>query len=358
MHISRRAPLLGLSGALLALSLTAPALPAAADPLRDRDTHHLLFVTSARENRERTEVTYPLHHGTSHGKDVDYVITDTSDRGLSALLGVNYAPKLANAKGTAAVQNVSVDGFVGIVDFPATVDFGPRHVIEPGPTGFPPAQAQPGAVAAPGYSPLIQLPDGVVVNAPHIANATGQADKVINLDRDDMQVTYVETTGFYDGTPVHYASFESSSAVAAAIEDVTYAPNLNAAPVPGDESDNTSAREGLIAFTNGQTHGPNLQGLNAALLTGLPPSKAPLNILHEVPEQTTTGVDYSPLWEPRFANWTQAAIDGHLNTRQMDFDTVLNLVQQGLITGFPAGTPFGADGFIVTCPVVSREVPN
>ena len=26
-----------------------------------------------------------------------------------------------------------------------------------------------------------------------------------------------------------------------------------------------------------------------------------------------TGVDYSPLWEPRFANWTQAAIAAHLN---------------------------------------------
>ena len=228
----------------------------------------------------------------------------------------------------------------------------------PGPTGFPPAQAQPGAVGETAYSPLIQLPDGVVANAPQIANDSGQADKVIRLDADKMEVTYVETTGFYDGTPVRYASFDASSPVAAAIEDVTFAPNLNAAPVPGDESDSTSAREGLIAFTNGQTHGPNLQGLNAALLTGLPPSKAPLNILHEVPEPTVTGVDYSPLWEPRFANWTQVAINAHLNTRQMDFDTVLSLVQQGLITGFPAGTSFGADGFIVNCPVVSREVPR
>src|SRR5207245_11509924 len=85
---------------------------------------------------------------------------------------------------------------------------GPQHVIVPGPTGFPPAQAQPGAVGEAGYSPLIQLPDGVVVHAPQIANDTGQADKVIRLDIEKMTVTYVETTGFYDGTPVHYASFE------------------------------------------------------------------------------------------------------------------------------------------------------
>src|SRR5581483_4735418 len=161
----RRFPRLAAIGMTAAL-LATTALPAAADSLHDRDTTHLLFVTSARENPQHTQVTYPLHKGTSHGKDVYYVITDTSDRGMSALLGVNYAPKIANARGTAAVQNVSVDGFVGTIDFPATVDFASRHVIVPGPTGFPPAQAQPGAVGEAGYTPLIELPDGVVVNAP------------------------------------------------------------------------------------------------------------------------------------------------------------------------------------------------
>src|SRR5262252_9307794 len=113
MHRLPRAAAIGMTAALLAVT----ALPAAADT--PHDTTHLLFVTSARENPQRTEVTYPLHKGTSHGKDVYYVITDTSDRGMSAVLGVNYAPKIANAKGTAAVQTVSVDGFVGILDFPA-----------------------------------------------------------------------------------------------------------------------------------------------------------------------------------------------------------------------------------------------
>src|SRR5579883_1851598 len=109
-----RAPLLiGLAAAALIVS----AAPVAA---KDRDTHHLLFVTSAHENHDFTEVTYPLHKGTSHGKTVYYVITDASDRGVAALLGVNYVPKLANAKGTTAVQQASVQGFIGDIDFPAT----------------------------------------------------------------------------------------------------------------------------------------------------------------------------------------------------------------------------------------------
>ncbi len=164
---------------------------------------------------------------------------------------MNQAPKIPNARGTAAAQNVSGDGFVGINDFSATVDFSPRHVIVPGSTGFPPALAQPGTVGEPMYSPLIQLPDGAVVHAPQIANETGPADKRSASIYDRMTVTHVETTGLYDGTPVHDASFDSHSPVATAIEDFTYAPALNAAPRPGDESDGTSAREGLIAFTNG-----------------------------------------------------------------------------------------------------------
>ena len=77
--------------------------------------------------------------------------------------------------------------------------------------------------------------------------------------------------------------------MAATIEDVTYAPDLDAAPSPGCAdaaavSANCS-RESLIAFTNGQTGAanPQRQGLNAAILDGPPP----LNILQEVPERTS-----------------------------------------------------------------------
>jgi hypothetical protein len=126
-------------------------------------------------------VIFPLHKGTSHGETVYYVITESSDPQYANTLGVNPSPKLANAKGTPAVQMVT--GTVDtLIDFPATVTFGLAREIAPGgPTGFPPADgASPPAMGEPDYSPLIELPNGTVLNAPQIANDTGHADKVVS----------------------------------------------------------------------------------------------------------------------------------------------------------------------------------
>jgi hypothetical protein len=108
-----------------------------------------------------------------------------------------------------------------------------------------------------------------------------------------------------------------------------------------------------VAFTNGQTgtDNPQRQGLSSALLDGL----SPLNILHEVPERNPGPMPYSPLWEPRLAEWTPAAIAAGRNVRQDDFATVLKLAARGLVTG-PGGTPFGASGFDITCPVISENL--
>jgi hypothetical protein len=315
--------------------------------------------TSFTENAGPTIVTYPLYHGTSQGRDVRYVITDASVRSVAETLGVNYTPKLARASGTAAVQNSSSQiGSGNGIDFPASVDFSPTHVIVPGPTGFPPAKAQPGAVGEPGYSPLVQVvfrDKTVVLNAPQIANATGQADKVVSIG--PRTVSYRETDGCYDNESVHYASFDASDPGAAAIEDVTYAPNLDAAPAPGCADAAVVAancsRESLIAFTNGQTGATNTQrqGLNAALLDGPPP----LNILQEIPEQKSQ-FDYSPLWDIHLETWTDAAVATGINVRQTDFSTALSQVTSGNATGFPAGSQFGPSGFVVNCPVVSLDV--
>src|SRR5436305_5399191 len=349
MRINQMLKVLGASGALLAFVLLSAVSNLAPAFAASNTSQHLVFITSAHENTDFTQATFPLHMGKSHSKPVYYVITDASDSAIAAQLGVNYAPKLKNAIGTAAVQQVQYVGNSPLLNFPYTVDFSPQDIIVPGSTGFPPVQAQPGAVGESGYSPLVQLPNGVVLNAPQVANLTGQADKVVTLDKENMLVTYRETTGFYDNHQVHYASFDASDPGAAAIEDVTYTPNLNAAPSLGDESEQ-SAREGLIAFTNGQTgvDNPQRQGLNSALLD----QRDPLNILHEIPPENN---DYSPLWEPRLVQWTPAAIANGQNLRQTDFDTVVNLVQQGLITGFQ-GQPFGPAGFIVTCPPISEDV--
>jgi hypothetical protein len=317
--------------------------------------------TSFRENAGPTTVTYPLYRGTSQGRDVRYVITDASTLSVAEALGVNYVPKLAQASGTAAVQNTTSGiGSGNGIDFPASVDFSPTRSLTPGPSGFPPAAAQPGAVGEPGYSPLVQVlfrGKPVVLNAPQIANATGQADKIISIAHNQRTVTYVETDGCYDNESVHYASFDASDPGAATIEDVTYAPALAAAPSAGCADAAVVAancsRESLIAFTNGQTGStnPQRQGLNAAILDGPPP----LNILQEIPEPTSQ-FDYSPMWDVHLETWTPAAVAAGRNLRQTDFATAIDQVATGNATGFPSGSPFGPSGIVVNCPVVSLDV--
>src|SRR6516225_5907256 len=210
-----------------------------------------LFITSAVEHPNGT-VTLPLHQGISNGQPVYYVVTDASDGSVAAAMGLNTSQKLANAANTAGVEKVSVNRD-GTVVFPATVNFSPTpgFTLTPGPAGFPPATARPPAVGEAGYSPLIQMPDGVVMNAPQVANGTGQANKVTSIDFTNKTVTYKETDGFQGGKALRYASFDSSNPVAAAIEHVTYAPKLNNAPSLNDDS-TASSRASLAAFTNGQ----------------------------------------------------------------------------------------------------------
>jgi hypothetical protein len=337
------------------------------------DTKHVVFgpnsffepptrqgPTSFGENSGPTIVTYPLYHGTSHGHRVFYVITDASNRSVAEALRVNFTPKLAKAAGTIAVeQSGSRIRHGNGIQFPATVNFAPIHVLVPSATGFPPAQAKPGAVGRPGYSPLVQVVfrgRTVVLDAPQIANASGRADKVVSLSLSSNEVRYRETGGCYDDESVHYASFDASDPVAAAVEDVTYAPNLNAVPSAGcadPAGTEPCARESLIAFTNGQTgtSNPQRQGLNAAILDRLPP----LNDLQEVPHPGAL-FDYSPMWDIHLETWTAAAVTAGQVMRQTDFPAALKQVTNGLATGFPAGTPFGPSGFVVNCPVVSLDV--
>jgi hypothetical protein len=316
--------------------------------------------TSFRENSGPTIVTYPLYHGTSRRGRVFYVITDASNRSVAEALRVNFTPKLAKAAGTIAVQNsISHLRSGNGISFPATVNFAPVRVLVPSATGFPPAQAKPGAVGRPGYSPLVRVVfrgKTVVLDAPQIANSTGRADKIASISFSSNTVRYRETDGCYDDESVHYVSFDASDPVAAAIEDVTYAPNLNAVPSAGcadPSGTQPCGRESLIAFTNGQTGKNNVQrqGLNAAILDQL----SPLNNLQEVPHPGAL-FDYSPMWDIHLETWTAAAITAGQNVRQTDFPAALKQVMDGLATGFPAGAQFGPSGFVVNCPVVSLDV--
>ena len=303
-----------------------------------------LFVRSAVEHDDDT-VTLPLFRGTSAGRTVWFIVLDASTSAQADRLGVNRSQKLANARGTLAVQKVSVRD--GGIDFPATVDFRPDRTVVPGPAGFPPLAAEPGAIGEAGYSPLVELPDGSILNAPHVANDTGQADKVVFLDIANRQVRYRETHGFQGGEPVRYVSTDGSDPAVAALEDVTFAPLLNHAPFVGGDGTNSS-RASLAAFVNGQTgaSNPERQGLNSALLDGLDP----LNVLFWNPSQGR----YSPLWDVHPAAWSAQAVASGSNVRQTDLGQIINLAQKGVITG-PDGAPFAAAGFVVNCPIISRD---
>lgn len=326
--------------ALAAVAVAASTMALAPTPAAAQGGARV-FVPGAVVNSDHT-VTLPLHRGRSGSQAVWFTVTEASDSGHADTWKASVSAKLLNARGTAAVQKVTRDAD-GTIVFPATVDFTPEHVIEPGPTGFPPSAAVPGAVGDPGYSPLIQLPDGAVLNAPQLANSTGKADKAVAVDLGARTVRYELIDGFARGNAVVYISTESSDPGAAAIENVTYAPALNAAPFAGGDGSD-SARAGLAAITNGQTGAgnPQRQGLNSALLGD---AGGPLNVLAWTPNQGR----YSPLWDVHLTQW----VAGQTPTRQTDFAEIADLARAGRVSAFPTGK-WGPSGFVVNCPIIAQ----
>ncbi len=332
------------AGIALALSLATTA-PAVASGSASGDERKL-FITSAQENTTTDQATLRVHRAIDDdGERASYVVTESSDKKDAKARGVNYSPKLTNARGTAAVQRGWYDG-AGVLHVADTVDFSPVHVVTPGPGGFPPAAAIPGAVGQAGYSPLVQLPNGTVINAPHVMNATGAHDK-LTAPISGGVATFAEAEGFYDGKEVYYVSFDASDPGIAALEGATFAPKLNAAPGLGSNDKKTSARSGIAPFANGQTGvaNPNRQGLSSALLG----EGGPLNVVQSRPRQN----EYSPLWDAHLSVWSADAVAAGRNTRQTDFDDIQDLAADGEIGG-PAGS-WGAIGAIINCPIFSIE---
>ena len=301
-----------------------------------------LFVTSAVEHPDDT-ATLPLYRGTSRGRTVWYILLDSSDGNEAQRRGINQSNKLANARNSAAVQKVSVQN--GVIEFPASVDFTFNHEVVPG----DPLIARPGSRGEDGYSPLIQLPNGIILNAPHVANSLSAQlhDKVVEIDFANGKVRMRQTHGFQGGRGVKYISTDASAPDVAALEGSTFAPALALAPRAGDDSTN-SARASLAAFVNGQigADNPQRQGINSAL-NG---DGDPLNVLFWNPKQGR----YSPLWDVFLSAWSARAVAAGQNVRQTDFGQVENLADQGVVTRFD-GAPFGAVNVVVNCPIISRD---
>jgi hypothetical protein len=309
---------------------------------------HRLLLKSAVENAEYTEVTLPIFEGRRNGEPVWFVVTESSDRADAEQRGVHWSPKMANGKGTLAVQKVAmIDGHVR---FLGSVDFAPERIVTPSATGFPPKEAKPGAIGEPLYTPLIELPNGVVLNAPQIKNASGQHDRLIRIDLKQRTATFRMTDGFFEGRRVHYTSFNASDPAVAAIEAANYTPNLKALPNTGSNAP-SSALTGLAPIVNGPTGkmNPSRQGLSSALLG----EGDPLNIVQEIPAGDRAQA-YSPMWDLYASIWAQVPMPVKAATVQTDFNAVLKLGLEGRITG-PDGKPWGPIGVVVNCPIVSIE---
>lgn len=328
-----------------------------------------LFLSSAiLLDLDSGNITLPLYEGRHNGEPVHYIVTESSSQEQAARLGVNFAPKLLNALGTAAVQNARVvNGQTGrslparpslrsrgvVLEFDGTVDFSPERIVVPGPTGFPPAQFQAGAVGDPLYSPLVTLGDGVVLNASHVANASGTHDAVVSIDYARRQVTLDQFRGFYEFEEILYLHQEGSIELVAAVEGSTWAPNLNAAPGLGSNDPGTSARSAIIPIVNGPlgVSNPERQGLQSALLG----EGDPLNVTQEEPGFEDGVVLYSPIWDIHLVVWTDAAIAAGARRRVVAEEEIVPLFEAGLVvSGDPGGTPNASLGGLSAIDAISN----
>ncbi|MBI2683993.1 MAG: hypothetical protein HYX33_01150 [Actinobacteria bacterium] len=294
-------------------------------------------LSSARVNAAAGTASFPLFEGTSGGKAVFYVVTDSSNRADAKRRGVNWAPRLARALGTKAVQNVTLNG--DRIDFPGTVDFSPPGKVVPGPTGFPPKTAEPGAVGDANYSPFVTTGDGIVLNATQVANDSGQSGSVVSITPDKTRVTLRALTGFFLGKRVLYLRTDASVPVVAALEASTYAPNLNAVPGLGSNAAR-SGRSAIIPVVNGirGKKNPRRQGLQSAVFG----EGSPLNITQSFPNAP----DYSPAWDVTPVVWTNAAIKAGKRTILTSSSAIAARARAGELTSAGAGPANGSLGGI------------
>ena len=325
-----RAPLrrvLALS--LLAGLALAPAVAARADGAK---------VAQPSATVAGNTVTFPLYEGRGpDGTPTWYIVINASDSSSADKYKVDAVNKLENV-GNGAQAGRFVNGQLS---FEGGVDFSAVHRVIGSSTGFPPLAADPGSIGDAKYSPLVRLPDGTVLNAPQIANATGIHDKVLSLDKVGHRVTLALSPGFARTSAVLYLSTDASAPDVAALEGSTFAPRLALAPRAGDDGSG-SGRAALAAFLNGPTgaNNPQRQGVNSALLG----EGAPLNVLAWRPGQGR----YSPLWDVHLTVWKNPAAARRIT----QFSDVEDLARAGAVTG-PGGSPWGANDVVVNCPIIS-----
>src|SRR2546421_1295890 len=368
---------------------------------------HLTEESAIQVDLSKESVRLPLYEGRANGETVWFVLLDASDQGIAHDLGVNYAPKLGNLAigDPAAVQTVTLDSPTpdqnkfgqAVVNFQGAPDFSPTRIAQPGPSGFPLANFQPGAVAGPGYSPFIRIAGSqTVYSAPIVATGDGPFDVVHHTNTGDRVlgihiagasapgqfaeswVDLLFVKGFDAGQPIVYISTDAGQPLTSVLERSTYVPALDKAAYNGGDDFLGSARERLFGFINGQTGADNKesQGFvhlvkdghasedatpgNTPLIDALRNGGDLLNVFGDFPTLSDPrhAQAYSPLWDAQLGLWTNKAVQEGLNKRQIDEVQVFNLAatRPDLITGINPATgepaPYGASGVDINCAVI------
>jgi hypothetical protein len=330
-----------LIAACAAAGVTAGAIAA---PL---PASHVVLPNAISVDPTAGTVVLPLHRGTARGRTVWYIVTDSSNTADAHARGAIFAPLLAGLKEgcSGCVRPASESG--GSIVFEGAPDFSPARTFKPGPTGFPPAAAAPGAVAGPQYTPFVEI-GGAIVNAPIVATGDGPLDvvthrntqdRVVAIDTAKRTVTLLLVNGFANGKRVVYISTDASDPGASTIERATYVPALKARGgfVPIDVVAN-GARQGLgfVAL-----HGNLALQANAHNTARLGSS---LNVLSTFPTGATAAA-YSPLWNVVVVAWKPG-------TTQTVLTSGPAIAAHGADLTGPGGKPVGPVGFVVNCPVV------
>jgi len=320
---------------------------------------------------QRATIEIPLYLGhMADGRNVWYILTDTTDKDNADALGLNHAAKLHYGNVGRATRVAHLNKDAGLVFDKGTVDFSPDRKLVPGSgaNAFPPSVATPGSVGDADYTPFVRIENagGHVYNAPVVAfDKTAAQIRACNGKQPDYNlvhdrvakicpegngggtVTIKLTPIFSFAKPSLYMSMEASDPMVATLDNATFAPAIGDLPVGRDDSV-FSAIERLFVIANGPTGrlNPQRQGLNSALMDKLPP----LNLVGGLP---TVALDYSPAWDLNLGFWTETAIRKSYRSRVIDEFQLLSLVVGGHITG-PNGKPFGSTGIVVNCPIVAR----
>jgi hypothetical protein len=314
----------------------------------------------------KASVTLPLFRGISpQGKDVFYIITEASDFDVARRMGVNYAPKLAEAIGSPGVQKVTLED--GIMKFAGNVNFSLEYNVVPGdpPGYFPPKAASPGAVADDQWSPIVELPSGLVLNAQIVQNASGKHLRVKSIDTKASTVTLSILDGVQGGKQYFYHLVtDASIPLAAVLEKGVVTPNLAKIPefgesLPGEKS----ALLGFSPVLNGQTDkgSGQDQGFSTALANGVDP----INVFPIGPDNDNRSRqnNYSPLWDAHVSMWTEAAVDKGKVHRIHSMDEQKSLISEGLLTSASINPPGPGNPYvgglrptqaIIDCPVIAH----